>query len=500
MNWRKFFWRGAFTSQLTVLLRLISGLWLFRLMFHYLAYDAFGFYTLLWSFLGYSIFLDFGLGYTAQKVTAEKLKSGDLEGLNAYLSSAFWFLTAVGVAVFAVGALLADPLLTSAKVAEANRYEFHRAYLVFLGALGVGFPLGFLPEILAGLQRVDLNNYAVMVSIVLNVATLTWGVMHGWTLSALILAGVVVGWLGPNAFAYTIARRLVPGLSLSPARVSPAAMRATWSFSVSAYLISCANVVSNRTDQVVISLTRGIGQLYLYQAGFKIADLFKTFCARAMFMMAPAAAQLHAHGDRSGQRALLKGSLRLTLLAIPPALLLALNMTVVIRFLTGLKAPGPVPLLVGYILLASAVSSLITDACAAPMLIMSGHAAEVARVQVLSATANIALSVLLVERVGLPGVALGTLIPGLLAGWLGIMPLAVRFSGEDGWTLARDAFSQVGPPVLLSCALVALSTTVSSGWGLLDLAWRGVLALLPLRGVAIALGRNLVRAPAPDPP
>ncbi len=481
-------------SQVGMLLRLVTGVWLFRLFYHQLSREDFGFYTLLWSLLGYSLFLDFGLGYTAQKITAEKMATGDVGGLNRYLSTAYWALALIGGVVFVVAVLTAPIVLRSVRTPADHWHEFYLAYLVFLGAVGLSFPLGFLSEILAGLQRTDLCNYVTIVSILVNVTCLTWGIDHHWQLPALVFAAVSLNWIGPSAFHYVLIRAHVPGFSLSPRHVDRHALTEEVHFSRNVYVNSCAHFVMTRTDQVVISLTVGVAQLYAYQAGYKIADLFKGICLRAVSALTPAAAQNQAgEGHHRAQRDLLTGAFRLTLLVVPMAVFLALNVDVVLQILVGSRVEG-ISRVVAWFLVTSVVSSLFTDACALPVLIMGGYSGQVALIQTLAAIANIALSVVLVYRIGLPGVALGTMIPTVLFGWFGIIPLAVRFCGDGFVPVVREILQPVWKPLGVSFALAAATSTIHvTGSGAIPVfLGSALLVAFPLGPTAIRVGRRLV--------
>ena len=119
--WRKNFWRNAATNYVNIIVRIGSGLVLFRLLFQHLEHERFGYYSLLWSLFGYAILLDFGLGVAVQKVVAQKAASGDLPALNRLVTTIVWSFAAIGLACFLIFAAGRGLFLDWIHVAPENR-------------------------------------------------------------------------------------------------------------------------------------------------------------------------------------------------------------------------------------------------------------------------------------------------------------------------------------------------------------------------------------------
>ena len=166
--WRRNFWRNTATNYVNIIVRIGAGLVLFRLLFQRLEHERFGYYSLLWSLFGYAILLDFGLGVAVQKTVAQKAAGGDLAGLNRLVTTIVWSFAAIGLAGFVVFALGRSLFLDWIHVAPANRAEFGTAYLIFFAALGINLPLALFHEMLRGLQRMDIVNWCVVGSQLLN--------------------------------------------------------------------------------------------------------------------------------------------------------------------------------------------------------------------------------------------------------------------------------------------------------------------------------------------
>ncbi|WP_269539112.1 oligosaccharide flippase family protein [Cerasicoccus fimbriatus] len=481
-EWKRRFWANTGSSYVQVMLRLVLGLILFRQLFSGLSEEAFGFWSLLWSLFGYGVLLDFGFGFTAQKAVAEKMAQGDMEGLNRLLATIFWTFVALAAGLVTVFLLLRPYFMEAVSVSADDWSAFSSAYIIFFIGMALTFPLGLFPEVLRGLQRIDLANWVGVGNTVLHFSVIVTALALDWPFPALMAISVVSS-LIPNIFAAFFAFRLIKNLSLMPRLFEWRAVKAQMSFSIAAYLITFSNLIMAKSDQLVISLTVGVAAVAIYQAGFKMGEMLNLFSVQLQSALSPAAAQLKASGDEAGLRELLLRSSRLTLVVVTPAYVLsAVYLDGLIRLLTGLDEVPAEAFWVGQALLLAIYSSQLTNSCTKRILMMTGHEKILLRLSVIDAVLNVAISFALVFPLGILGVALGTLIPTALIGWLFVIPLTLtsvelsagrflKFHCQgSGWPLGSFA---------LVLILIILLAPFPSDGGLWSLAWRGALAGLP---------------------
>jgi O-antigen/teichoic acid export membrane protein len=477
-TWQKRYWVNTATNYLRVLLRLGGGIVLFRLTYQYLEPAAFGFYSLLWSLFGFTVLLDFGLGFTVQKAVATASAHGRYEEASRLVATVFWCFAAAAVLLFVTALACRGLFLDGVKIPAEHRAEFSRAYLVFFIFLSLGLPAGLFPEMLRGLQRIDLVNWLLIGGLTLNLGVLATALLSGWSFPLIMLVSVATAVL-PNAAAALLVFRRAPGLSLAPAHFHVGSIQGVLGFSLVAYTITFTNLIMSRTDQAVISLSIGVAFVALYQAGYKAAEMFGLFSVQLQDALTPAAAQLHAKGDRPGLLHLLFASTRMTTsLVVPLGLLCAAYLEPLVRFLTGLKTVEPAILHTGWLLIAATLSSLLTSSCSKRILMMSGWEKPLLSASLADALANLALSLVLVRFWGVAGVAAGTAIPTFLVGVFWILPMTARFAERPLGALLREAylpgFVAAVPAAVVLGALLAFAP-LPAGAGLPDLAWRGVL-------------------------
>jgi len=491
-EWQKRFWATTASGYVALLARMILGLVMFRLMFENFSAAQFGFWALLWSLFGYGILLDFGFGFTAQKAVASKTATGDHAELNRLLATIFWTFVGLAIVLLTVFLIIRGIFLDGMKVVVADRAEFESAYLVFFIGLAVMFPLGLFPEILRGLQRIDIANWVSTLSTVLNFGFLWYGMHAGWGLAGLMAVSVATTAL-PNLIAAFYVFRRLRDLSLMPPWFDWRTVRSQMGFSIAAYLITFSNLLMGKSDQLVISLTLGVALVAIYQAGFKASEILGLFSSQLQQALSPAAASMHALGDKEGLRKLLFGTSKLTFLLVTPCYLLAaVYLEPLIGVLTGMDSVSKETFWVGQALLFATYSSQLTSGASKRVLMMCGQERKLLRISLVDAVSNLCLSVALAFKFGVLGVALGTLIPTTLVGWLWVVPFTVK-QLEIGWKdYAGIHLKGVALPLLaFGCVLALLFFVVPAApdCGLIGLGWRGLACMIPL----LLLGRRAIR-------
>ncbi|WP_309383888.1 lipopolysaccharide biosynthesis protein [Cerasicoccus frondis] len=481
-EWKRRFWANTGSSYVQVVLRLILGLILFRQLFSGLSEEAFGFWSLLWSLFGYGVLLDFGFGFTAQKAVAEKMAQGDMAGLNRLLATIFWTFVGLAVALVVAFLLLRPYFMQAVSVSADDWAAFSRAYIIFFIGMALTFPLGLFPEVLRGLQRIDLANWVGVGNTILHFSAIVTALALNWPFPALMTISVISS-LIPNIFAAIFAFRLIKELSLTPRLFEWRSVKAQMSFSIAAYLITFSNLIMAKSDQLVLSLTIGVASVALYQAGFKMGEMLNLFSVQLQAALSPAAAHLKASGDEAGLRELLMRSSRLTFVVVTPAYVLsAVYLDGLIMLLTGLDEVPHEVYWVGQALLLAIYSSQLTNSCTKRILMMTGHEKALLRLSIIDAVLNVAVSFALVFPLGILGVALGTLIPTALIGWFFILPITLRaVELKPGRFLAFHADGSAWPLGSFAIVLILLLFVApfpESG-GLWSLAWRGALAGVP---------------------
>jgi O-antigen/teichoic acid export membrane protein len=482
--WQQRFWANTGSSYVNLVVRLAAGLLIFRLMFGAFSPVDFGFWTVLWSILGFGTLVDFGFGVTIQRATARYL-AGEVgvEHLNRLAATVFAMLMGFGGLLFLGAMLVRERVLGGMDLPLDGMGMYQAAYRDFFIGLIPFMPLGMIPEVLRGLHRSAIINWLGALTSLLAIGLVSLALHLGWDLLG-ILRLVVFLQLLPHLISTIAVHRLVPGFSLAPRWWSRSALFDQFTFSMSSYVISCSNVVLNALDNLLITAFYGLLMVPSYVAGGKVADLLSQTVKQLYGALPAAVAEMHARGDRAQVRAVLVMGYRLTWVVGTPLYVLGMiHLDLLLRILTGMKEATPLSHTVGALLLTSIWASAVVGGCGRRLLLLCDHH----RAMMLIACGHLISGLLLGAGLGWwlgPwGVALGTLLAGVLAGSLPVIPLVLR---EAGLTL-REAAGILLADVLTFGLAFAVPTLACAWWwptdattGIPGLLARGLLCIAPM--------------------
>jgi type IV secretory pathway VirB2 component (pilin) len=225
--------------------------------------------------------------------------------------------------------------------------------------------------------------------------------------------------------------------------------------------------------------------------------MFGLFSKQLQEALSPAAAHLGGKNDHVGICNLLFKSSRFTILLTTPLYALcAAYLEPVIKILSGLKQVDHSTFWVGQALLLATYSSMLTNSCPKRVLVMCGWEKQLLKVSATDAALNFLLSLILVYPLGVLGVAIGTLIPTVLVGWLWMLPLTAKFTHRTSLGVLGEYIRPVLGPIAASLAVLAVLVVgfgAPAGFG--GCVLRGALVF----GTAIYFGiphfRNLLSKP-----
>ena len=431
-------YRNSISNYIFLIVRLGLGVILFRMIYQSLSKEEFGFWALLWSVLGYGILLDFGFGFTAQKRVAELSAHQKWDELSRVLSTILFSYVGIALILIAFGVLGSGFLIEIFKVSAENEKTFRTALVIFFCGMGLAFPMGIFPEMLKGQQRISLANYILLAGFLLSFVLVIVSLRMNWGLNALLLVTLGCGMIA-ELFCGLFALHRMPQVRLAPSLFSKEMVRSTMRFSIYAYITTLTTVILTRTDHLVLSTMLAVSAVAIYQVGAKVSEMFSSFALQIPETLSPAAAHLHAKGDKSFLRSLLiNGSRYSVMFATPMYLICAFYLGEIVWFLTGEKNVGRETIWTGQILLFWGYTTILTQSVSKRIFMMCGHERRLMWLGVGEAVLNLGLSVgLMFYYRNVVCVAIGSLVATFVFGWFIIWPWAAREASLSARKLAR---------------------------------------------------------------
>ena len=435
---KRHIYRNSLSNYIFLVIRLGLGVVLFRLLYKGLSAQEFGFWALLWSVFGYGILLDFGFGFTAQKRVAELSARCEWDQLSRVLSTIFFSYIGIAAFLFLVGITLSPFIIELfAGISPENKASFTLTLTLFFCGMGLAFPLGMFPEMLKGQQRIGLANYTLLAGFLVSFVLVILCIRHDWGLHILLVITLGCSMAAEIACGL-FALNSMPQVRIRASLFSRDMVRSTMRFSLFAYVTTLTTVILTRTDQLILSTMLAVSAVAIYQAGAKVAEMFSSFALQIPDTLSPAAAHLHAKGDKDFLRQLLVNGTRFSVMvATPLYLLCAFFLEPLLWILTDQKGSGQT-YWTGQVLLLWGYITIITQSVSKRIFMMSGHERRLMWLGVGEAVLNLGLSVLLVSYFrNVVSVAIGSFVATFVFGWFSLWPWAAREANLTGWKLAR---------------------------------------------------------------
>ncbi len=417
----------------------VLGVWfaLTPFMVHRLGATDYGLWVLVASLVAYGNLLDLGLGGAVTKYVAELRARDRSEEASDLVATALamYCVVALVVVVASVPFALVFPHLFNISPGQQSDAR----WVVFLTslALAVKLPTTAPYAVLRGLQRFDLNNLISVSATLMQAAA---------TIAVLLLGGGVVG-LAAIVIPLTlltqipmllVIRHIAPDLRIGLRGAQRRLVPTVASFSTSLFVINGASVVKTKTDEVVIAAALPLATVTPYSIARRLSELPSIMTYQFATVLFPLASELHGAGNQARLRALYLGATRLALaLFVPIAVGLMVLAEPFLAAWVGKAFARDAHIVV--ILIASglfnvamwpALSMLMGSNAHRPLAVFSG----------LSALLNLGLSVALVGRIGVTGVALGTLIAAGLEA-LVVLPFTMRRYAIEPRTMLSEALA-----------------------------------------------------------
>jgi O-antigen/teichoic acid export membrane protein len=455
----------AFVAQLAVAFFLAPP------MLRYFGRERYGAWSFIESILAYFMLFDLGMAATLVRYVPKCTAENDTNLMKRIISGCLLVFSGAGVLVVLMGVGVFGLILRfSSKVPEEMHDEAWGMTLVSLVALGLVLPLSIFPAILDGLGRFTLKSGLRTIFLSARVAGVLAVMAFGGTLVSLAMVFALTT-VGEHLAMAVAVRRLLPKVRPAPWRTDREALRLIRGYSFDSFLAMIAGRISFKTDAIVIGLCGSLGMIPFFDMPSRLVEYAKNLIRSATTILTPAFSALDAQGGKAAIRHLfLTGSRYALYLALPIQLgLLMFGGTFLELWLKDpeYRIKGE-PILW---ILAGTLGVGMMQSVAARVLYGVGQIRRFARLMLLEAALNLALSLALFPALGINGVALGTAIPNVGMCLYIVLNVCGMLEIED-----RVLFRQALVRPLLGLAFLG-----AFWWGLSDsvpvTTWRGFLTV-----------------------
>ena len=377
-------------------------------LIHRLGDTQYGIWVLIISFTGFLGLFDFGVSGSVVKYVAEFRAKKDTDGLNRVCSSAYYVYLAAGVLAFLVSIAMAVGFVQNFKIPQEEISVARWVTLIVGFQIGLTLPLGFFTGYMRGMQRYDHVAGISLVILFVRSLVIVALVLMGYRLVAIALVHLVSTAVGGTIRAVYVFRTN-PDLRLRLSLISRDKLAMVGRYSVLIFLYFMATRFIFSAGSLVIGYYLSAAAITLYAIPQRLVDELRVVIM-STGVLQPTVSHLNTQGQNAKVQKLLVNGTKYSMMAVLPIAVAYLVVgDVFISLWMGARyAAACYGVLV---VLTCAVAANISQFTSTQILQGIAKHGITAYVTIFEAAVNLALSIVLVRKYGIIGVAVGTLIP-----------------------------------------------------------------------------------------
>jgi O-antigen/teichoic acid export membrane protein len=380
---------------------------------HRLGNIAYGVWVLANSSIAYMALLDLGMrGAVTHFVAKHQARGEHLESSRA-VSVALAFRTLIGLVVIVASLALAAFAVKIFRI-PSNMWKTAQWTIVISGFnLSFSLIVGVFGGVLTALQRFAIANGLATAQTLIGTAGTVWVLDRGYGIVPLAIMQLTVALILGIA-TIMICLRVYPGLRLGFRFLDRSMLPELWRYSFYLFAIAATGQVIYYTDNLIVGAFLSAEAVALYAIGGRFIEYLGQLGASLAQTFMPLASTLGAQDQQDQlRRLLIQGTRAALFVSLPVGGVLFFRSSTFIGLWMGQQYAQPSGRILRILLLSTL--ALAGNRVGGNIVFGLGKHKPFALWQSCEAVANLALSIYLVRRIGIDGVAWGTVLPSLVS-------------------------------------------------------------------------------------
>jgi O-antigen/teichoic acid export membrane protein len=429
---------GVFLNWTAFAVAAVVSFFLSPFVVHRLGNAAYGVWILANSSIAYMALLDLGMRGAVTHFVAKHYALGDHVESSKAVSVALGFRLVIALVVTVASVTLAA-LASKIFRMPVDLWHAARWAIVIVGVnLSLTLIVGVFAGVLTGLQRFGLISALAVAQTLLGAAGTVWLLKSGYGIVPLAAMQLAVAIL-LGTLTIELCFRSYPELRIGVQFLSKGVVKNLWRFSSYLFVIAVTGQVIYYTDNLVVGVFQSTEALAFYAIGGRFIEYFGQLGSSLAQTVLPVASNLAAREESDKlRRLLIHGTRAAVLVSLPIAWALFFRSQTFIGLWMGSQYAQPSGQVLRVLLLSS--MALSGNRVGGNIVLGLGKHRPFAVWQSCEAVANLGLSIYLVRRIGILGVAWGTVLPSLVSQILlwpryisRLLGLSVSRYFWDGW-------------------------------------------------------------------
>jgi O-antigen/teichoic acid export membrane protein len=406
---------GGLSGFLARGVSMLAGLFTLPLTVRYLGKLEYGVWITISTTVLMFNMLDLGIANTLTNFISEAYAKSDTAKAKQYYATAFWLTVLIVIGVGFVSAA-AWPFISWGKVLSISDpvliHQSSDCAAISVVFLLICLPLNLANRVLAGYQQMHIVNYFQMANSVVGLFAIVAAIFAHGTIVTLMLAYCAAMLIGSFTLNIWIQLFDKPWIRPHPRHASLAIANSLFREGILFFVIQLTTIVVFNSDNLVISHFLGADRVAPYAITWRLVNYATLFQVLLIPSFWPAFTEAYVKADLEWVHDTYRKMTRTTSVVVSSAAIAcALFGKAIIRFWAG-SAYVPPTLLLWTMAFWAVVSCMTTNQ--ALLLTATGRLKVEASTAVVSAVANLGLSIYLVQRIGAEGVILSTVLSFLV--------------------------------------------------------------------------------------
>jgi O-antigen/teichoic acid export membrane protein len=392
---------------LHLLFNVISSFFMMPFVINSLGDRVYGIWILVGSFLSFYWLFDAGFGSATQRYVSKALAENNADDANQVINTSLAIFLVLGLSVLTFSFIcgFTVPLFVNDK----EEIWLVRKLLLLLGVtFAVGLPMRVFSGVLSAHLRFDLLTVVCFIKDILRIGLIIVFLELGYSIWALALITV-----GTDLFEYFsnffLTKRIATYTKLSIGNINKSKFYSLFNYSWVTLAIQISEKLRFNFDSFIISSFLGVDKVTLYNVAWRLIDYLKQSVISALGLFIPVFSRIDARGDTK--------ELQFTFLFITK---ISIYFTVFLSGCLAIFGRALIDIWLGesfvfaYSILLVLLAPSAIDFMQSPSIQLvygiSKHKVYLI-INSIEGVLNLSISLILVGKYGLIGVALGTAIP-----------------------------------------------------------------------------------------
>ena len=293
----KRFTHGLVSGYGAIVVNILYTIFSVRLALHYLGKEQFGLWALALQVAGYLTLLDLGMTSAISRFLADHKDQVNGGEYGSLLQTGALVFGSQGLLIAICGSALSSVAPSLLHIPTALTNDFRVVLIIITIISGFSIASRSFAAPLWAFQRMDLNNFTMMLVLVSNILMMWLGFQAGWGIYSLAYAGIPGAILVPLLVSFIAHKN-----GYYPAKGSWGTPRwdlflKVFGFGKDVLLMSLGSQLVNATQIMILSRLSGLDSAATFSIGTKFFTMGQQFIGKILESSAPALTEIFIGGD-----------------------------------------------------------------------------------------------------------------------------------------------------------------------------------------------------------